>query len=98
MDSAVESESFLLTSLIVLLRLPSQCISDLSKQFNLGWPLHLPARCVCVLSLSALFQICNVFYKAWIACVKSMNNHQLLADQEPSKRAGFVSRLWNFAL
>lgn len=40
---------------------------------------------VCVLSLFALFQICNVFYKAWVACVKIMNNCQLLADQEPCK-------------
>lgn len=36
MGSAVESESFLLTSLIVLLHLPSQRVSDLSKQFTLG--------------------------------------------------------------
>lgn len=53
---------------------------------------------VCVLSLSDWFQIPNVFYKAWGACVKVVNSCQLLADQEPAKWAEFVSRLWNFAL
>lgn len=81
MGNAVESESCLLTNLIVLLHLLSQCISDLSKQFNLGWLPHLPARCRYTFPFCFISNLQCV--KAWVAHVKIVNNCQLLADQEP---------------